>query len=92
MSLEDQKRKLRSQVLTIATRVGVHNPNDWDVFDRFMMYKSIKKKTLNLYTLEELQNLVKQFRGIEANYNKSSETKGTKAYFHKRGLQKPSLN
>lgn len=92
MSIEAEKRKLRSQILTIATKVGIHNPSDWDKFNRFMLHKSVGKKTLNLYSKDELKFVVKQFRGIEANYDASAETKGTKAYYHKRGLQKPSLN
>ncbi len=92
MSLEAEKRKLRSQILTIATKVGIHDPNDWDKFNSFMIHKSAGRKTLNLYSLEELRIVVKQFRGIKANYDKSSNVVGTKAYYHKRGLQKPSLN
>ena len=92
MSTDVEKKKLKSQVLTIATRVGLHDPNDWDVFNRFMLHKSVGKKDLYLYSLEELKGLVKQFRGIEANYNKSATKIGTQAYYHKTKLPKPSVN
>jgi len=92
MSQESEIRRLRSQVLTIATRVGIHDINDWDVFNRFMIHKSVNRKTMNMYSLEELKALVKQFRGIEANFNKSAENKGTKAYYKTTGLPKPSAN
>lgn len=86
------KRKLRSEVLTIAQRTGIHNPNDWKVFNRFMLNSSILKKRLNEYELDELERLVKQFRGIESNYSRSAAKAGTKAYFHSKGLPKPNFN
>ena len=86
------KKKLRSQVLTIATRTGIHDTNDWDKFNRFMIHNSVCKKTLNLYNLDELEKLVQQFRALERNYNKSANKVGTKAWAHKNHLPNVSNN
>lgn len=86
------KKKLRSQVLTIATRTGIHDTNDWDKFNRFMLYNSKEKKSLNLYNLEELEDLVKQFRALERNYKKSATKTGTKAWAHNWKLPPSSNN
>lgn len=86
------KKKLRSQVLTIATRTGIHDTNDWDKFNRFMLYNSLHKKSLNLYNLEELEELVQQFRALERNYKKSAEKTGTKAWAHRWNLPSVSNN
>lgn len=86
------KKKYRSQVLAIATRTGIHDTNNWEKFNRFMLYNSIYKKTLNLYTLDELEELVIQFRALERNYNNSAEKTGTKAWAHKRKLPGVSNN
>ncbi len=86
------KKKLRSQVLTIATRTGIHDTNDWEKFNRFMLHNSVCKKSLNLYNLEELEELVLQFRALERNYNKSADKTGTKAWAHKWGLPSTSNN
>ena len=78
--------------MTVATRVGVHNPNDWDKFNGFMLKRSVYKKALNKYAIDELDVLIKQFRGLEANYNKSADKTGTKAWRHKRGWAEISMN
>lgn len=87
-----KKKEQKSIVLKIATKVGLHDPNDWSKFNQFMLHKSVHKKDLNLYDLEELKDLVKQFRGIDYHYEKSAKQKGTKAYYHKRWLTMPSNN
>ena len=86
------KKKLRSRVLAIATRTGIHDTNDWDKFNCFMLHNSICKKSLNLYDLEELEELVKQFRALERNYKKSAEKAGTKAWAHQFGFPSTSKN
>jgi hypothetical protein len=87
-----EKKQKRSIVLTIATRVGIHDPNNWSKFNGFMLKSSIYKKPLNKYDLDELDALIKQFRGLEANYNKSANKTGTKAWRHKHGMSDISLN
>lgn len=89
---ELEKKKQRSVVLTIAQRTGIHDPSDWKKFNSFMLNSSILKKRLNEYELDELKELVKQFRGLERNYSKSADKAGTKAYFHSKGLPKINPN
>ena len=62
---EDQLRRLRSEILAIATRTGIHDPGDWEKFNRFMIHRSIAHKPLNQYNIAELKSLRKQFRAIE---------------------------
>lgn len=89
--LEAERKKLRAQVLKIATETGLKEPDGFDRFNRFMLSHSILKKELHKYTLEELQKLVKQFRGIEHNFKASAEKPGTKAWFHHTGIPEPNI-
>ncbi len=65
---EDQLRRLRSEILAIATRTGIHDPKNWDKFNAFMIHRSIHHKPLNEYSLDELKELRRQFRAIERRY------------------------
>lgn len=89
-NLEEAKRLIRSNILTIATRTGVKQPNDWDSFNYFMLHTSCVKKSLRLCNLDELDKVLLQFRALERNNAKSAQTPGTKAYFQQRGM--PSIN
>lgn len=73
-------KKKRSIVLAIATKVGIHDTSNWSKFNSFMKDRSILKKQLNHYTLSELDKLIKQFRGIESNFEKSAKKAGTIAH------------
>ena len=84
--METECKRKRSQVLAIATRTGLKDPNDWRKFNSFMKERSILKKPLIKYKLSELGALVRQFRGIEANYKKSASKPGTAAWHHKLGF------
>ena len=84
--LEIERKRKCSQVLAIATRTGLKDPNDWRKFNAFMKERSILKKPLNRYKLSELDALVRQFRGIEANYKKSASKPGTAAWHHRHGF------
>ena len=86
LALEAERKRKRSQVLAIATRTGLHDVKDWRKFNAFMEERSILKKPLNKYSLAELNALVRQFRGIEANYKKSATKPGTAAWHHSRGF------
>lgn len=90
--IELYKKKQRSVVLTIATRVGIHIPNDWGRFNQFMKASSIYKKELHKYEIEELDKLIRQMRALEANQNRSAETVGTKAWYRKLGFSEVSKN
>ena len=78
--------------MSIATRVGIHDTNDWSKFNGFMLKSSVCKKALNKYDIDELDAIIKQFRGLEANYKKSANKTGTKAWRHKHGLSEISMN
>lgn len=91
-AIEIEKKKRRSIVLAIATRVGLHDPTDWAKFNGFMKERSILKKQLNQYSIEELDKLIIQFRGIERNFNNSSKKVGTKAHSIKNKLPLIILN
>ena len=90
--IEGEKRKKRSTVLAIAQRCGIHTGTDFVKFNQFMLNKSVHKKELHKYNLEELDELIKQFRGLERNYSRSASTPGTKAYNHAHGFADMSAN
>lgn len=83
-------RKHRSQVLTIATRIGLKDPENWDKFNRWMIASSILKKRLNDYTLTELPGLIRQLRGAESNFEASANKPGNKAWYQKHHFPIPS--
>lgn len=89
---ELERKQKRSTVLAIAQRCGIHSGTSFDKFNSFMMNKSVHKKELHKYTLEELDELIKQFRGLERNYRRSAEQVGTKAYNHAHGWAEVSTN
>ncbi|MDT8346514.1 MAG: hypothetical protein RQ756_01830 [Flavobacteriaceae bacterium] len=85
-------RRKRSVILAIATRVGIKEVNHWAKFNRWMLKSSILHKELHAYNLEELELLMKQFRAIEANYEKSAKKAGTKAWHHFTGIPEIASN
>jgi galactokinase len=52
------KRK-RSIVLTIATKTGIKEVNDFKRFNAWMKKSSVLKKDLHAYTYQELDDLIK---------------------------------
>lgn len=90
--LEDAKRLRRSTILTIATRTGVKQPNDWDTFNHFMLHSSVVKKSLNICNLDELELVINQFRALERKNAISAQKAGTKAYFNQLGMPNISKN
>lgn len=91
-SLQIALKEKRTIVLAIAQRVGIHKGTNFDKFNAFMEARSILKKALNKYTIDELDQLIKQFRGLEANFQKSAENAGTKALNKANGFSQPSDN
>lgn len=85
-------RQKRSVVLTIASRTGIKKPDSWTEFNRWMQNNSVLKKPLNEYSFDELDELTRQFRGLEANYKSSASKAGTKAWYHSTGIPQPSNN
>lgn len=90
--LEILMRQKRSTVLTIATRTGIKEPDSWSKFNLWMNNSSVFKKSLNLYNFDELDQLIRQFRGLESNYKQSAAKPGTKAWHHNTGIPRPSEN
>ncbi|AXG70458.1 hypothetical protein KORDIASMS9_02698 [Kordia sp. SMS9] len=90
--LEAFKKKKRSVVLAIASEVGIKEPNSWSSFNSFMKKSSVHKKALSKYDLEQLDDLIRQFKAIENNYKKSAKKSGTKAWSHSLGLPQISSN
>lgn len=85
------KRK-RSNILTIATKTGIKEANNWTKFNKWMLNSSVHKKPLKEYNYEELDDLNKQFRQLQANYENSAKKVGNKAWHHATGIPRSSEN
>jgi len=85
-------KEKRAIVLAIAQRTSIHEGTNFDKFNAFMETRSILKKRLSKYSLIELEDLIKQFRGLEANFQKSAEKAGTKAWNKTNGFSQISTN
>jgi hypothetical protein len=88
----EQLKRRRSNVLTIATRIGLKEADSWEKFNKWMLNSSIYKKKLNDHSIEELKELEIQMRAAEVNYNRSALKIGTKAWYHKNKITEPSEN
>lgn len=88
----DVLKKHRSNILTIATRIGIKEPDSWDKFNNWMLKNSKFKKKLNDHNLEELKELELQFRAASTNYDRSALQIGTKAWYHYHKITPPSDN
>lgn len=92
LEVEILMRNKRSTVLAIATRTGIKKVNSWDEFNEWMKTKSVLKKDLHRYDFDELDQLIRQFRALESNFDKSAKKPGTKAWHQKNGLPQASFN
>ena len=92
LQYEKLLKEHRSIVLSIATRIGLKEPDSWDEFNNWMLKSSILKKKLNDYNLQEIKDLERQLRATESNYQASSEKAGNKAWYHKNKFPIPSKN
>ena len=92
LNYEKLLKEHRSIVLSIATRIGLKEPDSWDKFNNWMLKSSILKKKLNDYNLQEIKDLERQLRATESNYQASAEKAGNKAWYHKNKLPIPSKN
>ena len=92
LNYEKLLKEHRSIVLSIATRIGLKEPDSWDKFNNWMLKSSILKKKLNDYKLDELPKLERQLRAAESNYQASAEKPGNKAWYHKNKFPIPSKN
>ncbi len=92
LNYEKLLKEHRSIVLSIATRIGLKEPDSWDKFNNWMLKSSILKKKLNDYNLQEIKDLERQLRATESNYQASAEKAGNQAWYHKNKFQIPSKN
>ncbi|MFL0089708.1 hypothetical protein [Tenacibaculum maritimum] len=93
LNLEEEKkiRHLRSIILSDAQYIGLYKPNNWTDFNAFMLKKSILKKPLNNYKINEFANLIKQFKAMKSKYDSNKFIPGTKEWYEFIGFR-PSLN
>ena len=92
LNYEKLLKEHRSIVLSIATRIGLKEPDSWDKFNNWMLKSSILKKKLNDYNLQEIKDLERQLRATESNYQASAEKAGNKVWYHKNKFPIPSKN
>lgn len=85
-------RRKRSLVLKLATETGIKASDSWHRFNAWMLKYSVEKKPLNRYNYEELDGLIRQFRGLKANYERSAKRPGTKAWYEHKGFERPGDN
>lgn len=89
---ELELRKKRSVILKLATNTGIKEADSFKKFNAWMLKSSVLKKELYAYNFDELDQLTRQFRGIEANYKASAQKAGTKAWHHATGIPEISYN
>lgn len=85
---EIELKRLRSIVLTDAQFVGLYTPDNWTRFNNFMKYRSILKKPLNAYTLDEFPLLIKQFKSIRSKFVSSKMTIGDAQWYNYFGFMR----
>ena len=85
-------KRTRSNILTIATKTGIKEANNWTKFNKWMLNSSVHKKPLKEYNYEELDDLNKQFRQLQVNYENSAQKVGNKAWHHATGIPRSSEN
>lgn len=69
---ELELKKLRSIILADAQYMGLYSPNNWLVFNGFMKNRSVLKKPLNEYSIQEMPLLIKQFKSMKTKYIKAN--------------------
>lgn len=80
---EIKLKNMRSNVLALAERTGIKEYGNFHSFNNFMIISSVFKKQLNAHSLEELNILYKQLRGVERNNERSASKPMTKAWWKK---------
>lgn len=88
---ENLLKSKRSAVLKDAEYLGIHDPNDWKPFNDFMLNKSVLKKPLNRYKIEEFTALNKQFKSMRSKFDKNRTKIGSYDWQKNTGTT-PSLN
>ncbi|MFK7099495.1 hypothetical protein V3471_00670 [Flavobacterium oreochromis] len=92
MEQERELKRLRSVIIKEAQFIGIYSPESWAGFNRFMLHKSIFKKALNEYKIEEFPQLIKQFKSISAKVSKAKLIPHTTAWYNELGINDISQN
>lgn len=92
LEMESALKNKRAIVLKDAQKVGIHNPDNWGQFNGWMIKSSILHKPLKDYNYDELDALIRQMKKIVQKFDAYSEKAGSKAWFYKHKLPKPSKN
>lgn len=80
---ELELKEWRSNILSIATIVGIKEPTSFTKFNNWMKNSSRFKKQLNQLNLEELKQVYSQLKMVEKNNIKSANSTMTKAWIKK---------
>lgn len=79
----DEVRRLRSNVLTLLTRMGIYkNDDDWARVNQYMMNPRIAGKLLYLMTEPELKTLVRKLHSIMAKQQKAVDEEVRRAFLN----------
>ena len=89
---ESEVKRLRSIILADAQVMGILKQNNWVYFNKFMKERSPLKKFLRDYTLEELPELVRQFKSMRTKFEKVAVKVGSKQWYILFGIAEPSMN
>ena len=89
---ESEVKRLRSIILADAQVMGILKQNNWVYFNKFMKERSPLKKFLRDYTLDELPELVRQFKSMRTKFEKASVKVGSKQWYTLFGIAEPSMN
>ena len=89
---ETEVKRLRSIILADAQAMGILKKNNWALFNKFMKERSPLKKFLRDYTLDELPELVRQFKSMRTKFEKAALKVGSKQWHFFFGIPEPSIN
>lgn len=76
-------KEWRSKILANAEKAGIKEPGGFHKFNNWMLNRSMCKKQLTAYTLEELRALSRQIHGVITNNGRSAQRTMTKAWWKK---------
>jgi len=76
-------RRYKTNILRIAEQQGIKEKGCYDMFNHFMLHKSVFKKHLNAYDLDELKVLLRQMYALVDTNKQSAEKPLTKAWYRK---------
>lgn len=84
---EEYLRGLRSDVLTLATKLGIKKVDSWEEFNSWMLNRSTAKKPLPKCSVEELKMLLRQLYSWKSKQNKKKESDVAKKFINKYGIK-----